>query len=320
MKRLLIICLILSALTGCEKSDELVRCSTPPPVSLIDFARRHGPITQEFTFDPTRLQTIRTAGGAWIKVSPHSLVLTNGAIPTGLVTLRYQEIYSASAMVLANLPTMSGHVPLQSGGEFNLQFFAGTERLRVRRGKQIQLETPLKARGTADVIPVMQQWYWNGHAPEGGTWVAAGNASIATLIQRYDPKGRLIPVYTAALDSALVPDTLGWLSRHTYAYPASAGARTLVSLDVGGAPAAAIAFLLPTDRNGAFRTHWNAQTQLTELGAIPLGTELQAVVLRVQDGRYYFGSQTATVTPGFVYRPVLKEMREEEIVSALSLL
>ncbi len=47
---------------------------------------------------------------------------------------------------------------------------------------------------------------------------------------------------------------------------------------------------------------------------MPEGADLTAVILQVKNGKYYFGTHRAPAAAGFVYRPVLEEVSEEELV------
>ncbi len=59
---------------------------------------------------------------------------------------------------------------------------------------------------------------------------------------------------------------------------------------------------------------------MLELDRVPQNTDLSAVVIQVKDGKYYFGTHRAPATSGFIYRPVMEEVSEEELVRRIRLL
>lgn len=329
MKKILLVAFAVAGLaTACRKNDDEVACPAEGPVSIDGFLKRHAPPVQVFTFDPTRAQTIRTASGARLEIQPNAFVRMDGIALTGPLRLEFQEVYTPSEMILMDMPTIAHYArPLESGGEFNIKVFDGDTRVMVRRRfwfseSGLRLTSAVPARVAADTRDRMLLWRSFGKIslPDSITWMPVVYPDTFPTSQ--------IPLLPAALDTtssapapplvytnALWPDTLGWLNYDVYP-TTSTRIRVFVA---GEFLADQRVYLIPNDRNGAFRPYWTLNSQF-EQPMLPLGTDLTAVILRVKDGKYYFGTHRAPAADGFVYRPVLEEVSEEELVRRIRLL
>lgn len=320
MKRLFFgaVLALTGLLAGCNK-DKDVPCVTNND-TLADFTRRHSPAVQTFTIDPTQWQTLKSAGGATISIGPDVFVRADGSLPTGNVRLLFQEIYSPGAMVLANLPTMAGPKPLESGGEFNVRALEGNTPLQLGGIRWFSIKYPVPARVSDSSRDRMQQWV---------RILASGNPDSAQWVPRIDSIGGPLGVWR--VDSSVAgqpvsnfvitdwPDTLGWLNCDTY-WASSAPRVTVHVAVLDGLQPGTRVFLVPTDLNGVFRPWWNSATQQAEQASIPTGAELTAVVLRIKDGKYYFGTHRAAAEDALVYRPSLREVSEVELIRLIQAL
>jgi hypothetical protein len=317
MKRLLFAALALVGLaTACDKdADEVQR---PYPASLDSFTKRHSPPIQVFEFDPTQQQTIRTLGGARFEIKPNVITLLNGTAPSGTVKLQFQEIYSPADMVLANIPTMGpDKSPLVSGGEFMVRLTASATGEQLMFTGFVRLIWPTPTRVDPVSAGTMLQWQlWGDAGSDSTTWLPSTDGNGSTI-----PVQAVLDSVTSSVHQYIItnwPDTLGWLNCD--AYWATTAPRVQVNVALEDDLTGTRIFLIPTNLNGAFRPSWNAQLQRAEQSNIPVGAELTAVVFRIRDGKYYIGTHRAAASADFMYRPVLEEVTEEELVRRIRLL
>ncbi len=335
MKKLLwAIVLMAGWATACQRNDAAdddLACPVPGPATFEALTKRHSPPVQVFTFDPTTDHVFQSAGGAYIRVSPNVFVRPDGTPPTGPIELRFQEIYSPGNMILANMPTMAGlMMPLESGGEFNIRVMDGTTRLKLtpwgRRGG-FQMNSPVPARVSPGTRNQMILWAASAFVPDSVTWrqvtIPADSVGPAifpanTPIQSDSINGTIVTGYS----TTQWPDTLGWLNCDVYPFNPT---NTSVGVEVGDLNADPRTqgfriYLVPAMLNGAFRPRWDMIALQAKQYGIPVGTDLTAVVLRIKDGHYFLGTQRAFITDGFVFRPVMEEVTEAELVSRLQAL
>ena len=285
-----------------------------PRQTLADLTRRQGAPVQTFTFDPTQAQVLHTLGGATIRINDNLLVRPDNSLPVGPVRLQVQEVYTPAQMVLTNLATQArGGGLLESGGMFNIRAYEGSTRLKVRSGWSavFSVSWPVPPRVSADLQNDMLTWALAGSDPDSLAWIPVAD-SISGPIAIWPSTDS--STWVRSFTTVLWPDTLGWLNCD--AYWQNPTPPVVARIDVGGIMAGTRLFLIPTARNGAFRLYWNASTQQAEQ-YVPAGLECTAVVLREIDGQLFFGSQRATVQDGFVYRPRLEALSEDEIVRRL---
>ncbi len=328
MKKLLLAALAVAGLaTACRKDNDDVVCPEPGPASLDGLRKRHAPPVQVFEFNSTIANTFRTAAGAQLVIQPNIFVRLDGTAPTGALKLLFQEIYTPADMVLADMPTVTLYgQPLESGGEFQIRVLEGTNRLKLAPfaiRNSLVLNSPVPARTSADVVRQMQLWARTTGGlsrPDSAGWFLAqtprdslGFTQPIPVQLDFQGGGGNSPSFL----TTTWPDTLGWLNCD--AYP-PVPTRVTVGIDVDSLPGELRAYLIPHDRNGAFRPRWTSWLNQFYYNELPPGLDLTAVVLRVRDGKYYFGTHRAPVADNFVYRPVLEEVSEEELVRRIRLL
>ncbi len=335
MKNRFLATLALAALMmACHKDDvTAIRPTVVEPASFAGLTTRYAPPVQVFEFDPTVAQTFTSSGGARLEMQANSFVGTDGTAPTGRAVLHFQEIYSPAEMILAERLTMMGfHRGLESGGEFNVSLNEKVTgrplRLSVRDGvssRKLRLQSPVPTR-VLNSPALTRMIEWTPSVSNPSFWVEIDTLSLdGSNGHSANPLGTLpvpfVPNTGGANGSFITsfwPNQLGWLNIDTY-YPF--GTQTVwvfLQTEAGGDETRM--FFVPTGINGAFQPVSTPTNNLAMLENIPLGAELTAVVIRVQDGKYFFGTQKARVTPSIVYRPVLEQVSEEELVRRLRLL
>jgi hypothetical protein len=293
----------LLALAGCRE-DDLLDCA-PTALTLKDFSQRTGVPVQTFALTLGSSQTITTAGGAALTFPANSLLLPGGSAATGVAQVRIREIYTVPDMVLADMPTgiWRGGDMLVSGGEFNIQVWQNTARLRLAPGQSVALQSPIPA--DQDTTP---QLVWQQPASlmvgDSAGWQLATAAAVQTLPGLYRAS---IPL-----------DSVGWwnLDQFWHAYASASSTRVTVKTRATAVGATRV-FLRPVGYNGLLKL-WPTTTAGTDwLKNAPLGADMVAVVLQSINGQLHYGTQRVTISSGLVITPVVSPVSEAEAVQRI---
>jgi hypothetical protein len=315
-------------LTGCRKEDVvLVSCLPDNQAALQtfqDFLRRNGAPEQTFSFALNRTQTLTTAAGASIEIPANAFVLPTGAVATGQAELRLRELYTVPDMLLADMPTGSlpNNTYLASGGEFKLQVWQGSTRLRLagaalaNSSNAVTLISPLRAGQDSLRTSGMTTW---GLALPAATWT---NTTLPVTTTFNAANG-------AFFHSTLPLDTLSWwnidqLWNNNPILPRTTASFTF---DTDGAVSTFTrTWLKPRDENALFPTYLtSSQASSTipntmSLLDVPVGSPLTAIVLQVRADGLYYGTQTALTQAGQTPHVALAKLTEAEILQRIRLL
>ncbi|MGI4761988.1 MAG: hypothetical protein ACRYF0_14870 [Janthinobacterium lividum] len=294
----------LLALAGCRK-DDVIDCApttTSTTLPLADFSRRTSVPAQTFTLALGTSQTITTAGGAALTFPANGLLLPTGGVATGMAQVRIREIYTVPDMVLANVPTdivRRGDM-LVSGGEFNIQVWQNTTRLRLAPSQTVAIQSPIP---TAQ--DTTRQYVWQQPAAVLASDSAGWQLASTQRVQQ------LPGLYRAALPL----DSIGWwnLDQFWHAYYAARTAQITVKTTATAAGETRV-YLRPVGYNGLVKL-WPSTTAGTDwLRNIPAGADMIAVVLQSINGQLYYGTQRVTISNGLVINPVVSAVSEAEAV------
>ena len=326
MKHFAILCLGVALLTACRKDDVIV-CEPAATATFADL-KAAAPTVQTFPFDLARAQSFRTSRGATVAFSASAYTLPNGNVATGQAQLRLREIYTVPDMILANMPTTAAfsRQVLISGGEFNIQVWQGSVRLRLAPvsatgvGQRLILTSPVPTAG----LDTTQMLLWQQPAP---------NSSVVTI---RDSSGWLLAVNPngpAAAGPIRVPSTAGYYTAalpldsisnwnidqlwHAYRTKPSG----IIRVEVPGITAAVTrVFLQPVGFNGLARAYLEHSSPTRWYCRLPFGAEVVAVVLQERAGQLYYGTQRLTTAATTVATPTLEALSAAEIVRRIRLL
>jgi hypothetical protein len=93
--------------------------------------------------DPAQLQTVKGKNGGVFIIEGNSLVLADGTLASGPVSIELEEAYDLSDMLLAGLSTTSDGRRLETGGMFNLTATDQQGRpLQLKTGRSINASIP----------------------------------------------------------------------------------------------------------------------------------------------------------------------------------
>ncbi|MDB5234485.1 MAG: hypothetical protein JWR44_1478 [Hymenobacter sp.] len=316
MKRYALLLLGAGLLLGCQKDDILfVKTNS----ALAQLSQTNGPAVQRFVFALNQPQTLRTTAGATLSFPANAFRLPDGRTQaTGQAELRVREIYSVADMVLANMPTTAHNGEhLVSGGEFNIQVWQGSTRLRlglpaVANGTapRLLLTSPVPPTGLDTTRMLLWQLPANAFAataPDSSGWSwPAGNGGPTWLAP---PTGGF---YSAALPL----DSIGWwnIDQFWHAYRTSGTGGVFVEVPVGATETRV--YFRPVGYNGLARcvatpstTRWASN--------LPIGADVIAVVLQERSGQLYYGTQRLTTQAGLVVSPTLQALSEADIVQRI---
>jgi hypothetical protein len=320
MNRLLLLLgaagLLLAA--GCRK-DDLVDCAPTATsnLSLAEFTRNNGAPVQSFNImlGPSGApQVITTSGGAKLTLPAGSFLLPSGSVATGAAQVRIREIYSVPDMLLSNMPTqlMNSRRLLISGGEFSIQVWQSSTRLRLASGSRVVVASPVPAGASAGQQLLWQQLTTS--VPDSAGWTTPTSTSPTPT------RGDTIRVTgTPPVYSTSIPlDSVSWwnIDRLWELYQ-SASIGT-ITVQVPAIPATSTGstrvFLRATGLNGLARLYPNNTGQTNWVSQLPTGANMVAAVLQSIDGQLYFGSQSLITKNGLVITPTLTAVSEADAV------
>ncbi len=89
--------------------------------SLNDFYKNNGASAQSFTVNNLSGGVTTTSGGVKIHFPANGFITETGIPVTGSVDIAVKELFTPQDMILNNMPAMSGGLPLESGGEFQIK-------------------------------------------------------------------------------------------------------------------------------------------------------------------------------------------------------
>lgn len=326
MKHFAILCLGVALLAACRKDDVIV-CEPATAATFADL-KAAAPAVQTFTFDLAQAQSIRASGGATVAFGANAYILPNGNVATGQAQLRLREIYTVPDMILTNMPTTAAYSRqvLVSGGEFNIQVWQGTARLRLAPVsatgvvQRLTLISPVPTAG----LDTTRMLLWQQPTP---------NASAVVI---RDSSGWLLatnPNSTAAIVPIRVPSTAGY---HTAALPLDSISNWnidqlwhayqnkpsgTIGVEVPGITAVVTrVFIRPVGFNGTARGFLNYSSTTRWNFLLPYGADVVIVVLQERGGQLYYGTQRLTTAANTVVTPTLEALSAAEIVRRIRLL
>jgi hypothetical protein len=110
--------------------------------------------------------TITGKHGTKIHIPKNAFEDEDGNAVNGEIAFELKEIYSAGDMLLGNFTTMSGGKVLQTGGMLYINAVSGSKKLRLKKGRTIELLMPANKamtgmtvfKGTQDVVNGSIEW------------------------------------------------------------------------------------------------------------------------------------------------------------------
>jgi len=110
--------------------------------SLTDFYSSNRSPVQAFTVSGISGGVVTTSHGVIIHLPANGFVTMNETPVTGNVDIAVSEIVTPAEMILNNMPTTSGGLPLESGGEFRITARKNNQALKLAPGNFLRIEIP----------------------------------------------------------------------------------------------------------------------------------------------------------------------------------
>lgn len=129
-------------LTACQPEVSNVIEKDKVQTSLEDFYKNNRSAVQSFVVGTDQRRTITTTKGIKISLPANGFVTSEGSPVTGSVEVNIKEILSPLEMIFNDMPTMSGGLPLESGGEFQVRVTKNGQRLKLAAGNWLQIQLP----------------------------------------------------------------------------------------------------------------------------------------------------------------------------------
>ena len=318
MKHFACLCLGMALLAACHKDDDIIECA-PSVVATFANLRAAAPPVQTYSFDLTQAQSIRTSNGATVAFGPSAFVLPNGNAATGQAQLRIREIYSVPDMILADMPTtaQSSRQVLISGGEFRIQVWQGSTRLRLAGlspigvVQRLVLTSPIPPAGL-DTTPML---LWQQPFPAAG--VPPGRDSTGwQLISGPSGIASTVPSAAGYYTASLPLDSLSnWnIDQFWHAYQNAGSSSVMVEVPTATTATVTHVYFRPVGFNGLARCYLASSAATRWTSVLPLGADVIAVVLQERDGQLYYGTERLTVGANSVATPPLQALTAAEIV------
>ena len=266
-------------------------------------------VTQNFTMTAENgLATFTSPKGVVIKLNGLGL-RKNGNPVTGLVDIKYSEIFDSGKMLTTDKTTMgmqtNGQMGLIiSGGEFYINATQGGVQLTTVTPVQLQIPTIL----TGGPNPAMT--LWTGQAPTATSnmlgWFATDPGPTgANGVNINQPNGQGSGSYNATLPG------FGWTNVDRF-YNDPRPRTTLLATVPSGYNDTNSAIYLHYDGQGSslakFDRYLSATQQFSEhYGQIPIGLVCHAIFVTEDNGQWRYAIKAFTVQSGDIYNFTLAE-------------
>lgn len=133
-------------MSGCDRSTSAQH--TPEAIdtasvsALNNVLAKYDPAPQTFTTASSKPSTITGRQGTMIQIDPEDLV-TESSRPMGEnITVQLKELTNIYALLASNARTISDSQLLVSGGAYFIGMTSGGEKLKLRKGKTLQVAFP----------------------------------------------------------------------------------------------------------------------------------------------------------------------------------
>ena len=210
---------------------------------------------------------------------------------------------------------------LISGGEFDIQVWQGSTRLRMyRRWQGLMLTSPVPLAGL-DTTPMLL-WKQPAVAPN----VAGTIADSSAWRVQTDSTGRATQVSMGATlpaasyySTSLPLDSLSlWnLDQFWHAYSTNTNGPIGVTVPFTSTTTGTRVYFRPVGYNGLARGYASSTSPTNWSSYLPYGAAVIAIVLQERDGLLYYGTQRLTTAAGVMVTPTLEALSAAEIVQRI---
>lgn len=282
------------------------------PSVFNQFLRKYEAPPQNFSVNPAPGTTVPvvTAKGTRISIPYGAFVQADGVTPvTGAFQLTVREILQRPDMVLSAMPTVSNGQILVSGGEYYLRATQNGGRLRLKPTARLSIQ----ARSPIGRPDNSMRLYFGAPMANGSVnWLPQPAQNPSSLSVDSLGQGN---TYNIVLNN----DSLGWINidRLLNVNPKTTVTATLAVPAAEVTTDNTMVFWVFNSFNSVARGYVTTGQNTIATPNIPEGLSVTAVVIRLVDGQYYFGKQTATVTASQQFAPPLRWLTEADLLAEI---
>lgn len=313
----------LLVLASCSKDDDTI-IETPKIATQADFASVRETalqaLTQNFTMTAgAGVVVLTSAKGVKIKINGSNLT-KNGSPVTGLINIKYVEIFDKGHMLSTNKSTMGKMLDgnqsiMKSGGEFYLNATQGGVQLETDGViGTLKLEVPATLTGTID--PLMTFWTGTTADPENIVWDRKDGGAVGF---------NQVPT-TGTNGYNVIFGNFGWSNiDRLYNLP---GVKTQILATVpAGYNETNSAIYFSVDNEGTnqlakFDVYNPITLQFSEhYGQVPVGLACHLIFATAEGSQWRYATKGVIVSAGAVYNFTLSETvvgSEAQMVAAIN--
>ena len=280
MTRIISYCLLVALwLTACQPENFLV--PEEEQTSLADFYTDNRSGVQAFTVSSSTGGVMTTAHNVKIHFPANGFVTESGSPVSGMIDIKVKEILTPQEMIFNNMATMSGGLPLESGGEFRVSASKNGQSLKLGAGKFLQIQIP-----TVSGVSMSRMQVFNG--------VANAKGEVDWKLNT-DPGNFVVRDSTLFAGSSLFCDSINWINCDKFineptvtfsVYPANAPSNDSTNV-----------FVHLTGRNTIVKMNWTqgmSYFRSDKLLAVPS----TIVGISIKNGRLYASLTPVSVQDG----------------------
>lgn len=298
-KRIPFVIAVLMMTLACQKevSEEVGQSA----IKIIDdFHQKNRNEVQTFSSSAISANVITTAKGTKIHVPANGFVTQDGSPVTGNVTVSVKEIYTPGEMILNNMPTTSGGLLLESGGEYEIKVSQNDDVLKLSPGNFIRIDIP----SAATNMQGMQVF--------NGTPDADGNVDWSL---NTNPGNVVVRDSLLFAGASLFADDINWINCDKFindptvtftAYPGNAPGNDSTNV-----------FVHLTGRNTVVKMNWTIGLSQFESDKL-LATPSTIVGISAKNGQLYASITPVNVTNGASITMNFAAYTEKELKDRLS--
>jgi hypothetical protein len=302
MKNKLIVFLAIISLISCSMSDSNQTFPTAQSFSNLQLEALNS-VTQNFTMTAEDgLATFLSANGVTIRINGTGF-RKDGNVVTGLVDIKFSEIFDTGKMLTTDKTTMgkqtNGQMALIiSGGEFYINATQGGVPLTIV--SPIQLTIPTSLTGEPNTAMLL----WTGQEPTASSnmlgWIKTNSGAAGTFGVSVNPgAGQNIAYYNATLPG------FGWFNVDSFYTDARPKTQIFATVPNGYNGMNAAVYLHYNGQKNSlmkFDTFLNNTNRFSEhYGQIPIGLECHVIFVTEDNGKWRYSIKPITVQSGDVY-------------------
>jgi hypothetical protein len=241
--------------------------------------------------------------GVLVNIPANCLVLSNGNLATGEVTLEYKEIFDRGNMLATNRTTM-GRMPdgnkalLISGGEFFIEASQNNQPLSLSCGMQLQVPTELTGGPDPEMI------LWTGTIDE--------NDNLTWDEVRGDAAGNGDGVFVEGQTYFVFLDSFGWTNVDRFYSDPRPKTTLLVETPTGFTNQNSAVYLSYDGEGNSALANLDTFDPITNrfsehYGQIPVGLEMHIIFATEENGQWRYAIKGVTVAANDIYVFTLSE-------------